>query len=203
MSDSRQFVPSLTASLARHDDGRLSLLAPTPGLWCDAPELGALVRPGDSLGTVEILGVHHRLCAPEGALGVVDGRGQDELARRPVDYGAPLLTLDPDALGGELVAATEAGASPGTDEGALVFASPSSGRFYRRPGPDKAMFVELGQILERGQTIGLLEIMKTFTRLNYDDPKLPARAKVVKIVAEDQQDLGAGDVILELERVDT
>jgi acetyl-CoA carboxylase biotin carboxyl carrier protein len=59
--------------------------------------------------------------------------------------------------------------------------------------------VEVGQILERGQTIGLLEVMKTFTRINYDDAKLPARAKVAAILAVDQGDLGRGDPILELE----
>ena len=41
--------------------------------------------------------------------------------------------------------------------------------------------------------------MKTFTRINYDDAKLPARAKVVKIAAADQADVGRGEVLLELE----
>jgi acetyl-CoA carboxylase biotin carboxyl carrier protein len=41
--------------------------------------------------------------------------------------------------------------------------------------------------------------MKTFTRVNYDDVKLPARARVVAILALDQGDLGRGDPILELE----
>ena len=81
----------------------------------------------------------------------------------------------------------------------MLFTSPSSGRFYHRAAPDKPAFVSVGQILERGQTIGLLEVMKTFTRINYDDPKLPVRAKVVAILAGDQADLARGDVILRLE----
>jgi acetyl-CoA carboxylase biotin carboxyl carrier protein len=57
-------------------------------------------------------------------------------------------------------------------------------------------------VIERGQTIGLLEVMKTFTRINYDNPKLPARARILAVVAADQADLDRGDVILQLEAAD-
>jgi acetyl-CoA carboxylase biotin carboxyl carrier protein len=200
MPDSRSFVPELLALLERLDDGRVELLAPSPGLWRDAPSAGALIRPGDGIGSLEIVGIEHRLRAPEGALGVVlAGAHESELTRRPVDYGAPLLVLDPDAIGAGVIAPEQRAGGEAGREGKLVFVSPSSGRFYQRAAPDRPAFVEIGQILERGQTIGLLEVMKTFTRVNYDDPKLPARAKVVAMLAIDQGDLGRGDPILELE----
>lgn len=207
MTDSRHFVPELTAELARApaggEGGRMDLLAPCPGIWRDRPPLGSLVRAGDVLGRMEILGVAHRLRAPEGAVGiVVDEGAHAELAGRPVDYGARLLTLDPEALGGALVAETAASSAALAADGSLLFAAPSSGRFYQRPAPDKPDFITVGQVIERGQVIGLLEVMKTFTRVNYDDPKLPARAKVVAIVAGDQADLAQGDVILRLEPVE-
>lgn len=200
MTDSRQFVPELTADLERLDDGRMILRAPSPGSWRDRPTVGSLLRAGDELGWIEILGVAHRLRAPEGAGGIVVDEGPHaELARRPVDYGAELLTLDPQALGGALTVEAAAGAAAVAGDGSLQFRASSSGRFYQRPAPDKPSFVEVGQVIERGQTIGLLEVMKTFTRINYDDPKLPARAKVLAIVAADQADLDRGDVILRLE----
>jgi acetyl-CoA carboxylase biotin carboxyl carrier protein len=199
MSDSRSFVPELLALLEHRDQGRVELLAPSPGLWRDAPSSGALIRPGDAIGSLEILGIEHRLRVPEGALGIVlAGKHESELTRRPVDYGASLLLLDPNALGAAIATELQAGAEAGR-EGKLLFVSPSSGRFYARPTPDRPAFVEVGQILERGQTIGLLEVMKTFTRVNFDDPKLPARARVVAMLAIDQGDLGRGDPILELE----
>jgi acetyl-CoA carboxylase biotin carboxyl carrier protein len=204
-SDSRQFVPELSAELVRLSSeagGQISLRAPSPGRWRDQPALGTLIRPGDAIGWLEILDVAHRLRAPEGAIGIVVAHGSDSaLARRPVDYGAPLLTLDPEALGGALAAEAQASAAPLSADGMLLFKAPSSGRFYQRPAPDKPPFVEVGQIIERGHTLGLLEVMKTFTRIYYDDPKLPARAKVVAIVAADQADLGSGDVLLHLEAV--
>jgi acetyl-CoA carboxylase biotin carboxyl carrier protein len=202
MSDSRSFVPELLALLEPRDQGRVELLAPSPGLWRDAPSSGVLIRPGDAIGSVEILGIEHRLRAPEGALGIVlAGKHESELTRRPVDYGAPLLLLDPNAVGATAIASEQRAGTEAGREGKLLFVSPSSGRFYARPTPDRPAFVEVGQILERGQTIGLLEVMKTFTRINYDDPKLPARAKVVAMLAIDQGDLGRGAPILELEAV--
>lgn len=206
-SDSRQFVPELTAELVRVStdagEGQVSLRAPSPGLWREPPAIGTLVRSGDAIGWIEVLDVAHRLRAPEGAIGIVVARGADTgLARRPVDYGAELLTLDPEALGGALAAEAAAASAPVSADGTLVFKAPSSGRFYQRPSPDKPPFVEVGQVIERGHTLGLLEVMKTFTRIHYDDPKLPARAKVVAIVAADQADLGNGDVILHLAPAD-
>ena len=200
MTDSRQFVPELTATLEILDDGRRVLLAPSPGLWREPPPIGALIRAGSELGELEILGVLHCLRAPEGAVGIVSAELERPLARSPVDYGAPLLVLDAEILGGAIAEAAGPEAAEGAS-GALVFRSPSSGRFYQRPAPDKPSFVEVGQTIERGQTIGLLEVMKTFTRINYDDPKLPAPAKVVAIVAGDQSEIGRGDPILQLERV--
>ncbi|MDQ4504235.1 acetyl-CoA carboxylase [Sinomonas sp. ASV322] len=46
--------------------------------------------------------------------------------------------------------------------------SPLPGIFYRRPGPGKDPFVEPGQRIEVGQTLGIVEIMKQFTEVQAD-----------------------------------
>ena len=207
MSDSRLFVPELVALLERQaDTSRVLLRAPAPGLWRGAPEPGALIRPGMLIGQLEQLGVLHRLRAPDLAEGIVvdeaprNGLVRQVVARQPVDRGALLLTLDPEALAGGLALAGAASKSV-ANEGALVYRSPSAGRFYVRPAPDKPPFIEVGQVLERGQTIGVLEVMKTFTRLFYDDPRLPERARISAIVIRDQDEIDAGAILLELESV--
>jgi acetyl-CoA carboxylase biotin carboxyl carrier protein len=43
--------------------------------------------------------------------------------------------------------------------------SPFPGIFYRRPEPDAKPFVEPGDRVEADQTIGLVELMKTFQEL--------------------------------------
>ncbi len=204
MSDSRQFVPELLAGLESDEGGRKSVIAPAPGLWSNAPQVGALVRPGLEIGALDQLGVVTRLRAPEGAIGVVVERAGEAsgLARRPVEFGEALLVLDPDALGESWREGAAAGVAAAAEaDGTVVFRTPSSGRFYRRPAPDKPTFVDEGQEISRGQTIGLLEVMKTFTRVTYDDPTLPERARIVAVAVEDQADVDGGQVLLRLEPV--
>ncbi|MBW1762694.1 MAG: hypothetical protein JRJ64_14580, partial [Deltaproteobacteria bacterium] len=51
---------------------------------------------------------------------------------------------------------------------------------------------------QRGQTVGLLEVMKTFNRLVYQGDTLPEQATVERIVPNEGDDVVRGDVILAL-----
>jgi acetyl-CoA carboxylase biotin carboxyl carrier protein len=66
--------------------------------------------------------------------------------------------------------------------------------FYRRSAPGAPAYVEVGATLEEGQTIGLVEVMKTFNPVTFKG--VAARAVVVAIAAEDRQEVGHGDVLL-------
>lgn len=46
--------------------------------------------------------------------------------------------------------------------------SPLPGIFYRSPAPDKDVFVEEGDAVTAGQTIGIVEIMKQFSEVKAD-----------------------------------
>jgi biotin carboxyl carrier protein len=48
-------------------------------------------------------------------------------------------------------------------EGAEVLVAPMDGSFWSKPSPDQPPFVKVGQSIQIGQTIGLIEVMKTFT----------------------------------------
>jgi acetyl-CoA carboxylase biotin carboxyl carrier protein len=197
--DGRMFTPELVAR--SHRDGEHVVLAsPAVGLWRDAPAPGSLVVPGGNLGELEILGVLHRLRAPEGAVGVVLERPGPRLARQPVAYDDVLVRLDPAAsptaaAGRSEAAADEAGAAAA----GLSFTSPLSGRFYARPSPDQPAFVQVGDVIEAGRTVALLEVMKTFNRIAYGGEGLPARARVLAVVPADESDVDEGDVLLRLE----
>lgn len=194
----RVFEPILLAGATKRDDGRMELSSPGVGLWRGAPALGALLSPGEDLGELEVLGVLHRICVPRGARGVVTAvGGDDSVARRAVGHGQLLLVLDP-AISGDLLA-EEFSSDANVAQGALLFRTPSSGRFYSRPSPDMPAFVSVGDEVKFGQTICLLEVMKTFNRVNYGGDGLPERARIVAIHVEDGGDLDAGSVILELE----
>ncbi len=195
--DGRLFERALTALARVGDDGTVELLAPAVGVWRGGPLEGDLLGAGGDLGELEILGVMHRLVTPSEARGVVAELRDDSRASRPVAYGDRLMVVDTTAAVGGVVT-TEADDDASADTG-LVLTAPSSGRFYLRPRPDEPAFVEVGDLLSVGQTVCLLEVMKTFNRVTYGGAGLPERARVVAIRPSDEDDLDAGEVILDLE----
>lgn len=206
----RVFEPELTA-VAAEAGAHIELRSPAVGLWREAPAPGTLVRPGDAIGRLEILGVLHRVVVPPGARGMViaglphdAGAGADAgaaLARRPLGHGQRMLVLDPAATADAIADAAPAAAAVITPEG-LAFRAPTSGRFYSRPSPDRPSFVSVGDEIEPGRTVCLLEVMKTFNRVTYGGKGMPARARVKAIVPADEADLAAGDIILLLDEPD-
>lgn len=197
--DSRVSPPVLRARLAQGEDGTLRLLAPAVGLYRAAPAPGTFVGPDQALGVLEILGVTHHLLAPAGARGLVVG-GARGPARRPVAFDDLLLTLDPQAAHADRTTAATPDA-PGIHDGAGVFRAPTSGRLYLRPGPGKPNFVTAGAVITHGQTLALIEVMKTFSRVHYGGEGMPARARIRAILAADESDVAIGDPLLELEAV--
>ncbi|MCB9569993.1 MAG: hypothetical protein H6710_22700 [Myxococcales bacterium] len=199
--DSRAVRHLMRARLDHLDDGRLALRAPAVGLWRGRPPVGTLIRPDGPLGHIEILGELHELVAPAGAHGVVAAGGDGSgLARRPVAYDDLLLILDRQAAEvAETISGVQASDEPGHG---LILRAPSSGRFYARPAPGKPAFVSVGEAISEGKVVGLLEVMKTFTRIHYGGGDLPANARVTVIYAEDEADVAAGDPLLAVERGD-
>ncbi|MEM6295986.1 MAG: biotin/lipoyl-containing protein [Myxococcota bacterium] len=196
MKTGRAFEPQHVAKMER-DGSVIHLRCPTVGHWREAPAQGSLVQAGFTLGFVETLGVLHRIVAPQGAVGVVVAREGNASAPGHVAYGDVLLTLDLEAATGSVsaaAAAAEADAATG-----LAFRSPLAGRFYGRPSPDQPPFVKPGDTVTVGQTVALLEVMKTFNRVTYGGDGLPESATVVEVVPENESDLDQGDVILRLE----
>lgn len=58
--------------------------------------------------------------------------------------------------------------------------SPMIGTFYRRPSPDKDMFVEVGQQIKPGDVVCIIEAMKLFNEIESE-----VSGKVVKILVDD------------------
>jgi acetyl-CoA carboxylase biotin carboxyl carrier protein len=68
------------------------------------------------------------------------------------------------------------------------------GIFYRRSSPEAAPFVEEGSSVEAGQTIALIEVMKTF-----NDVKLDQAGTVTKFLIDDGDEVSIGQDIAEVE----
>ena len=63
----------------------------------------------------------------------------------------------------------------------ITIKSPMIGTFYRSSGPDKPLFVNVGDEVAPGKVICIIEAMKLFNEIEFDG----VEGKVVKILAED------------------
>jgi len=62
----------------------------------------------------------------------------------------------------------------------ITVKSPIIGTFYRRPSPDKPLFVEVGQSISEGDVLCIIEAMKLFNEIESE-----VSGKVVKILVDD------------------
>lgn len=68
------------------------------------------------------------------------------------------------------------------------------GVFYRRPDPEDPFYVEEGDSVSEGETVGLVGVMK-----NFHDVTAPADGTITEILAENESEIEAGDPLYELE----
>jgi len=77
-------------------------------------------------------------------------------------------------------------ADPKSDPGAVM--SPMVGTAYLRPSPDASQFKKPGDAIKEGETILLIEAMKTFNPIT-----APKSGKLVKLLVEDAQPVEYGE----------
>jgi acetyl-CoA carboxylase biotin carboxyl carrier protein len=68
------------------------------------------------------------------------------------------------------------------------------GTFYRRPDPESDPYVEEGDEVSAGDTIGLIEVMKNFNEIKAEED-----GRVSKFLVEDEEAVDAGQELVELE----
>jgi acetyl-CoA carboxylase biotin carboxyl carrier protein len=81
------------------------------------------------------------------------------------------------------VAATPATpAAPAADDNSkyVTIKSPMIGTFYRKPSPDKPVFVEVGSSIGKGDVLCVVEAMKLFNEIEAE-----ISGKIVKILVDD------------------
>ena len=71
--------------------------------------------------------------------------------------------------------------------------SPLPGIFYRRPSPEALPYVEEGQHVKAGETIGLVEVMKSFHEVPADEAGVALR-----FLVEDEEPVQIGQGLLDL-----
>jgi acetyl-CoA carboxylase biotin carboxyl carrier protein len=109
-------------------------------------------------------------------------------AQAPVVAAAPVAVAAPAAAA---PAAAAPAAAPADDTSKYVaVTAPMIGTFYRKPSPDKPVFVNVGDTVKAGQTICIIEAMKLFNEIECE-----VSGTVVKVVADDMKPVEYGQTL--------
>ncbi|MDO7253217.1 acetyl-CoA carboxylase biotin carboxyl carrier protein [Helicobacter cappadocius] len=85
--------------------------------------------------------------------------------------------------------------SSGSEKGDFI-TSPMVGTFYRCPSPDSAPYINVGDTVKKGQTIGIIEAMKIMNEIEaeYD-------CKIIAIEVNDSQPVEFGSRLIKVEKI--
>lgn len=75
---------------------------------------------------------------------------------------------------------TASQATPQENDNLITIKSPMIGTFYKRPSPDKPLFVEVGDDIMPGKVLCIIEAMKLFNEIESE-----VSGRIVKILVED------------------
>ncbi|MCS6905561.1 MAG: acetyl-CoA carboxylase biotin carboxyl carrier protein [Bacteroidia bacterium] len=110
----------------------------------------------------------------QGAIGVAtSGYGAT-----PVSTAAPLPPAPPPPSS----APTSETTSTTSSSNLHTVVSPMVGTFYRAPAPDKPNYVNVGDVVHKGQVLCIIEAMKLFNEIESE-----VSGKIVKILVENAQ----------------
>ncbi len=74
--------------------------------------------------------------------------------------------------------------------------SPIVGTFYEAPSPSSPPFVKVGDVVDKGQTLCIVEAMKVMNKINSE-----VKGKIVKVLPEDAQPVKQGEILFLIDPV--
>jgi acetyl-CoA carboxylase biotin carboxyl carrier protein len=86
-------------------------------------------------------------------------------------------------------------AAPATDTGDTIN-SPIVGTFYAAPGPEEAPYVTVGQVVEKGQVLCIVEAMKLMNEIEAE-----CKCKILKICKDNAQAVEFGDALFVIQKL--
>lgn len=87
-------------------------------------------------------------------------------------------------------------APEGVEEKYYVVFSPIVGTFYRAPSPDAEPYVNVGDIVKKGQILCIVEAMKLMNEIEAE-----MAGKIVEILVQDAQPVEYGEVLFKIEPI--
>jgi len=214
MSD-KNVNPSLNSSLNPSSDAESlqalcepvnslqGIRSPAVGYFSGGPKNGVYLSGGAAVGVLKVLNTYHRLQLPPGIQGRVTAANDRDLVI-PVEYGQELFRLTSETFENETLSFSESSADSSnesvddTEEGYVVTAF-TTGIFYSKPSPDAPSFVTVGQSIEKGKALGLIEVMKTFNHIIFQGTDTSATGTIKKVYVGDAQEVKLGQPLFLIE----
>ncbi len=127
---------------------------------------------------------------------------EEQLAEIEVESGEAAISVKAattDQTLGGCAAVTEAAPATADPEQlpdhVMPLLSPIAGTFYDAPSPEVKPFAGVGDVVQVGDTVGLIEAMKL-----YHDVTSPVRGKITEMLVEDQQQVDAEQPLMLIDR---
>ena len=102
------------------------------------------------------------------------------MQQAPVYHSAPQQPISSAPAQGSAPAANTPVENADDDSKFIVIKSPMIGTFYRKPSPDKDVFVNVGDEVSVGKVVCVIEAMKLFNQIESE-----VSGKIVKILVDD------------------
>lgn len=153
------------------------LAAPSVGTWSSSLAAGAEIKPGDVLGHILCNGMQREVLAPAATAGFFSSVKSGWVA-----YGQTIGVMTADKSADTVSLSGDAAKSGAAGEGIIVVAAETDGTIFLRPKPDAPLFAIEGSAVTQNQTLGLIEVMKTFTPV-----RSPMTGILVKVLVDDSQ----------------
>jgi acetyl-CoA carboxylase biotin carboxyl carrier protein len=119
-------------------------------------------------------------------------RNSQTVYAAPPQYAAPYPAPMPQAMAAAPVATAAPVAAPATN--GFTLTSPMVGTCYYAPAPGSAPFVEVGSVVKEGQTVLIIEAMKTMNQI-----PAPRAGKIAAILVGDAAPVEFGESLLVIE----
>ena len=113
--------------------------------------------------------------------GSEESKGETTYIQQIPAMSQPQMQMQPQTAAATQQAATATEAPPeAADSKLITIKSPIIGTFYRKPSPDKPVFVEVGSTISTGDVLCVIEAMKLFNEIESE-----VSGKIVKVLVDD------------------
>jgi len=123
------------------------------------------------------------------------GAKTEYVAMAPPVYAAPQTAASQPAPQAAAPIASQ-DVLPAQAEKGETITSPIVGTFYSSPSPDAPAYAQVGQVIEKGQQLCIVEAMKLMNEIEAE-----FRCRIVKVCKENAQAVEYGDALFVVERL--